>query len=138
MSCRCRSSILVALFLVQSRGTASVATFFGPITVVWFVVLGLLGIVQIADNPAVLAALSPSYAVVFLFDHGAIGLITLGAVFLAVTGAEALYADLGHFGRRPIQVAWLFFVLPGAGPQLFRTGRACPARAGDASRIRSS
>ncbi|HET7717016.1 MAG TPA: potassium transporter Kup [Bauldia sp.] len=104
--------ILVALFLVQNRGTASVASFFGPITSVWFIVLGVLGVVQIAGNPSVLAALSPTYAVSFLLDDGLTGFLTLGAVFLAVTGAEALYADLGHFGRRPIQTAWVFFVLP--------------------------
>ena len=104
--------ILVALFVVQSRGTAKVAFFFGPITSVWFVAISLLGLVHILDNPLVLAAFSPHYAVGFLVSHGFIGLLTLGAVFLAVTGAEALYADLGHFGRKPIQVAWLGFVLP--------------------------
>ena len=104
--------ILVALFLVQYRGTASVASFFGPITIVWFIAIGVLGAVHIAGNPAVLAALSPTYAASFLLGHGVIGFLTLGAVFLAVTGAEALYADLGHFGRRPIQAAWVFFVLP--------------------------
>lgn len=104
--------ILVALFLVQRRGTASVATFFGPVTTVWFVVLAVLGVLHILDNPAVLVALSPTYAAAFLAENPGHSLITLGAVFLAVTGAEALYADLGHFGRRPIQVAWVFFVLP--------------------------
>ena len=104
--------ILVALFLVQSRGTAQVAAFFGPITCVWFAALALLGAVHIGDEPTVLLALNPSYAVTFLGGHGVIGLVTLSAVFLAVTGAEALYADLGHFGRKPIQVAWVFFVLP--------------------------
>jgi KUP system potassium uptake protein len=121
-------AILVGLFLVQNRGTASVATFFGPITVIWFIVLGVLGVMHIAGNPAVLAALSPSYAVVFLFDNAAIGLITLGAVFLAVTGAEALYADLGHFGRRPIQVAWVFFVLPALVLNYFGQGALVLAR----------
>jgi len=105
-------AILVALFVVQSRGTAQVATFFGPITSIWFIAIGAIGIVEIAGNPSVLAAFNPYYAVSFLLHHGFIGFITLGAVFLAVTGAEALYADLGHFGRRPIQVAWLGFVLP--------------------------
>ncbi len=104
--------ILVALFVVQSRGTAQVATFFGPITSIWFIAIGAIGLVEIAGNPSVLAAFNPAYAVSFLLNHGFIGFITLGAVFLAVTGAEALYADLGHFGRRPIQVAWLGFVLP--------------------------
>ena len=104
--------ILVALFAVQSRGTAKVAAFFGPITVVWFVAMAIGGLVHIAANPAVLQAFNPWHAVTFLAGHGVIGLIALGAVFLAVTGAEALYADLGHFGRKPIQVAWFGLVLP--------------------------
>ena len=104
--------ILVALFAVQSHGTARVAAFFGPITAIWFVAIAVSGIVHIFGNPEVLLAFNPGYAVSFLFSHGVIGLITLGAVFLAVTGAEALYADLGHFGRRPIQTAWFALVLP--------------------------
>jgi KUP system potassium uptake protein len=104
--------ILLGLFLVQSRGTALVSAFFGPVTVVWFFAIAALGVVQIAANPAILVALSPTYAIGFLAGHGVIGLFTLGAVFLAVTGAEALYADLGHFGRLPIQAAWLGLVLP--------------------------
>ncbi len=115
-------AILIGLFLVQYRGTASVAFFFGPVTCLWFVVLALLGVIQIAGNPDVLAALNPLHALGFLADHGAIGLVTLGAVFLAVTGAEALYADLGHFGRRPIQVAWVFFVLPALTLNYFGQG----------------
>ena len=105
-------AVLLALFLVQSRGTAVVSAFFGPITIVWFLAIGLLGIVHVAGNPHVLLALSPTYGVAFLATHGFIGFVTLGAVFLAVTGAEALYADLGHFGRLPIQSAWLGLVLP--------------------------
>jgi KUP system potassium uptake protein len=104
--------ILVALFLVQSRGTAAVSTLFGPIMVVWFAIIGFIGIAHVVGNPMVLLALSPTYAVGFLASHGFLGLITLGAVFLAVTGAEALYADLGHFGRQPIKTAWLFLALP--------------------------
>ena len=104
--------ILVVLFAVQSRGTARVATAFGPVMVVWFTTLGILGLVHIADDPSVLWAVNPVYAVQFLLSHGTIGLVTLGAVFLAVTGGEALYADLGHFGRKPIQAGWLYFVLP--------------------------
>src|SRR5690242_5292883 len=104
--------ILIVLFAVQSRGTARVASAFGPVMVVWFTTLGVLGIVHIVDDPGVLAAINPLYAVQFLLSHGAIGLVTLGAVFLAVTGGEALYADLGHFGRKPIQAGWLYFVLP--------------------------
>jgi KUP system potassium uptake protein len=104
--------ILVALFAVQSHGTARVSALFGPITTVWFIVIATAGAVQIANNPAVLAAISPHYAVSFLADNGMIGLVTLGAVFLVVTGSEALYNDLGHFGRKPIQAAWIFLVLP--------------------------
>jgi KUP system potassium uptake protein len=104
--------ILLVLFLVQSRGTAKVASFFGPVTIVWFLALAAMGLASIADNPAVLAAFNPLHGIVFLSQHGVVGLLTLGSVFLAVTGAEALYADLGHFGRRPIQFAWLFLVLP--------------------------
>ncbi len=104
--------ILVALFAAQSRGTARVASFFGPVMLVWFVVIGVGGLVAIAKRPEVLFALNPLYAVSFMLHHGLIGFVTLGAVFLAVTGAEALYADLGHFGKRPIQTAWLFIVLP--------------------------
>ena len=104
--------ILIVLFAVQSRGTAQVAAFFGPITTVWFLAIAIPGIGQIAREPAVLAAFNPLLGVSFLAGHGMIGLVTLGAVFLAVTGAEALYADLGHFGRRPIQIAWLAVVLP--------------------------
>ena len=105
-------AILIALFAVQSRGTAKVAAFFGPITLVWFAAIAVAGIWHIADDPSVLAAINPAYGMRFLANHGIIGLITLGAVFLAVTGAEALYADLGHFGRWPIQAAWIAVVLP--------------------------
>jgi KUP system potassium uptake protein len=104
--------ILLVLFAVQSRGTAHVAAFFGPVMCVWFAVIGLAALPHIASHPEVLGAFNPAYAVSFLWHHGVIGLVTLGAVFLAVTGAEALYADLGHFGRRPIQTAWLYIVLP--------------------------
>jgi KUP system potassium uptake protein len=104
--------VLIVLFAVQSRGTAKVAALFGPIMLVWFVAIALPGLVWVVRDPGVLWALNPFYGIDFLLQHGIIGLVTLGMVFLAVTGAEALYADLGHFGRRPIQVAWLFIVLP--------------------------
>jgi len=104
--------ILVILFSVQSHGTARVSTFFAPITTVWFLILAFAGAAEIAANPRVLAALNPYYGIEFLLTHGIIGLVTLGAVFLVVTGSEALYNDLGHFGRRPIQTAWLYLVLP--------------------------
>jgi KUP system potassium uptake protein len=104
--------ILVGLFLVQSRGTARIATFFGPIMVIWFASLAGLGLIHIPDAPGVLAAFSPTYAIGFLVTHGLTGFMVLGSVFLTVTGAEALFADMGHFGRWPIQAGWLFFALP--------------------------
>jgi KUP system potassium uptake protein len=104
--------ILVGLFAVQKHGTARVATFFGPIMVVFFGLLAWLGLTHISDDPRILNAFNPTWGLSFLFGNGAAGFVTLGLVFLAVTGAEALYADMGHFGRRPIQIAWLVFVLP--------------------------
>jgi KUP system potassium uptake protein len=104
--------ILVTLFAVQSRGTAKVAAFFGPITLLWFIAIAGAGIPQIARNPTVLLAFNPLYGLGFLLTHGVIGFVTLGAVFLVVTGAEALYADLGHFGKGPIRAAWLGVALP--------------------------
>ncbi len=104
--------ILVLLFTAQSRGTAGVAAFFGPIMAAFFLVNALLGLFHIANAWSILQALSPIPGLGFIRSHGAVGVIVLGSVFLAVTGAEALYADMGHFGRRPIQAAWLFLVLP--------------------------
>src|ERR1700693_1784830 len=104
--------ILFVLFAVQSRGTARVAAFFGPVMCIWFAVIAIAAIPPIMRHPEVLFALNPLRAVWFMVHHGVIGFVTLGAVFLAVTGAEALYADLGHFGKRPIPSAWLFFVVP--------------------------
>ncbi len=106
------AGILVGLFVVQSRGTALVAKFFGPITGLWFLVLAGLGLLHISDDISILRALSPHYGVMFLIDNGFLGFVILGSVFLAVTGAEALYADMGHFGKKPIQTAWLFLCLP--------------------------
>jgi KUP system potassium uptake protein len=105
-------AILLGLFAAQSRGTARVASFFAPVMVIWFVAIAAAGLLHIHDDPGVLAAANPIYAVTFLYGHGHIGLATLGLVFLVVTGAEALYADLGHFGRRSIQTAWFGLVLP--------------------------
>ncbi|WP_082477073.1 potassium transporter Kup [Rhizobium sp. Leaf371] len=104
--------ILLALFAVQSRGTEAVSKFFGPIMVVWFVVLAVIGFSHIQDDYGILAAFNPYHAVRFLIHAGFVGIVVLGAVFLTVTGAEALYADLGHFGRRPIQGAWMCLVFP--------------------------
>jgi KUP system potassium uptake protein len=104
--------ILFGLFAVQSQGTARVASFFVPVTLVWFIVLAIGGAWHVAQNLSVLAAFNPLHGASFLLTHGYIGLLTLGAVFLVVTGAEALYADLGHFGRGPIKMAWLTVCLP--------------------------
>ncbi len=104
--------ILIGLFAAQSRGTARVASLFAPVMVIWFVAIAIAGLLHIRDDPGVLAAINPAYAVAFLHGHGHIGMVTLGAVFLVVTGGEALYADLGHFGRKPIQAAWFTLVLP--------------------------
>jgi KUP system potassium uptake protein len=104
--------ILVALFAVQSRGTDKVAKFFGPITLVWFLALAFGGLIHIVDDMRVFNAINPVHGVGFVASHGIAGLTIMGLVFLAVTGAEALYADLGHFGRRPIQYAWLIVVQP--------------------------
>jgi len=106
------AAILVALFLIQSRGTASVARLFGPITALWFVTLAVLGVIHIGDDLSIFRALSPHYGVMFLIDNGFLGFVILGSVFLAVTGAEALYADMGHFGKGPIRAAWVALVLP--------------------------
>ncbi|MDB5543400.1 MAG: potassium transporter [Hyphomicrobiales bacterium] len=104
--------ILITLFMVQSHGTGRVAGFFGPIMMVWFLTLAVLGLTHIGDAPRILYAFNPVHGLRFLFSHGMLSFVVMGSVFLAVTGAEALYADMGHFGRRPIQIAWTGFVLP--------------------------
>jgi KUP system potassium uptake protein len=104
--------ILTALFVIQRFGTGAVGRLFGPVMAVWFTILAVGGIAQIADHPGVLRALSPSYAVSFFAEHGGTAFIALGSIVLAVTGAEALYADMGHFGRPPIRRAWFFLVFP--------------------------
>ncbi|MEU9954717.1 potassium transporter Kup [Streptomyces sp. NPDC050982] len=104
--------IIVLLFLVQRRGTAAVGRVFGPVMIVWFVAIGTCGVAGIADHPGILRALSPTYALGFLFGHWGTAFFALAAIVLAVTGAEALYADMGHFGRRAITRGWLFLVLP--------------------------
>ena len=104
--------VIILLFLVQQRGTGSMGRAFGPIMTVWFLVIGVMGLIQILNHPFVLKALIPSYGVGFIIQHGFLAFIALGAVVLAVTGAEALYADMSHFGRRPIRAAWTYFVLP--------------------------
>ncbi|HRP11502.1 MAG TPA: KUP/HAK/KT family potassium transporter, partial [Terricaulis sp.] len=104
--------ILVALFAAQSHGTARIGALFGPITLVWFLTMAGLGVLHLSDDPGILAALSPLPALGFFAQHAGLSFVVLGAVFLAVTGAEALYADMGHFGRKPISRAWIFVVLP--------------------------
>ena len=104
--------VLVLLFAVQKRGTRDIGKFFGPVTIVWFIAIALTGAAQIVKNPAVLVAISPLHALRFCLEHYAIAFITLGAVFLCVTGAEALYADMGHFGKKPIRLAWFALVMP--------------------------
>jgi KUP system potassium uptake protein len=124
-------AVLLGLFLMQKRGTAGIGRLFGPVMVVWFVVLAALGIAQIVRNPAVLAALSPHHGLRFFQDNGWRGFALLGSVVLAVTGGEALYADMGHFGVRPIRAAWVCLVMPaltlsyfGQGALLLRTPAA--------------
>ncbi len=104
--------IIALLFWMQAHGTDRMAKFFGPITALWFALLAVGGLMHVADNERVWAALNPMYGISFVWRHGVIGLTIMGLVFLAATGAEALYADLGHFGRKPIQAAWLWFVFP--------------------------
>ncbi|MGY2734866.1 potassium transporter Kup [Sphingomonas sp. UYP23] len=104
--------ILVALFFIQSRGTASVSALFGPVCIVWFLAIGALGLWHITDEPSILRVISPHYGAIFLATHGVTGLFVLGAVFLTVTGAEALTADMGHFGVLPIRIGWFVLVFP--------------------------
>jgi len=104
--------ILAALFAVQRYGTQVVGRLFGPIMVAWFVILALLGLRALVSDPAIVAALWPGYAVGFVVEHPGIAFVAMGAVVLAITGAEALYADMGHFGRTPIRAAWFVLVLP--------------------------
>ncbi|HEX4331629.1 MAG TPA: potassium transporter Kup [Usitatibacter sp.] len=104
--------VLAGLFFIQSHGTTKVGTFFGPVMVLWFLSIGTFGAIQVASNPSVLAALKPAYAVDFMFANPVAGFLVLGAVFLALTGGEALYADMGHFGKKPIRIAWIVIVFP--------------------------
>ncbi len=104
--------ILLALFAIQSRGTAAIGHFFGPIMLLWFVAMAVMGVSGIVQHPKVFVALNPVYGLSYLVSHGMTGFLVLGAVFLCVTGAEALYADMGHFGSRPIKIAWFGIVFP--------------------------
>ncbi len=114
--------ILLLLFIVQKRGTAGIGKFFGPITLIWFIAIGVLGVLQIAENPAILKALSPYYALLFMWNSPGTTFLILGAIVLCVTGAEALYADMGHFGKRPIRLAWFAVVMPALTLNYFGQG----------------
>ncbi len=114
--------ILLGLFMVQKRGTASIGRFFGPVMVVWFLIIALLGVVNIASGPKILWALSPHYALGFVFHNPAVTFVILGAVVLCVTGAEALYADMGHFGKKPIRLAWFTVAMPALTLNYFGQG----------------
>ncbi|MFW2358336.1 potassium transporter Kup [Hydrogenophaga sp.] len=120
--------VLFALFAVQKRGTGGIGKFFGPITVVWFLTIASLGVVQIVDHPEILAALSPHHALRFMWQQPGTTFIILGAVVLCVTGAEALYADLGHFGKKPIRLAWFLVVMPCLTLNYFGQGALLLAR----------
>ena len=121
--------IVFVLFWVQKYGTASVGKFFGPITLLWFAVLAVMGVAQIASNPVILWAISPHYALGFMWNNPGTTFIMLGAVVLCVTGAEALYADMGHFGKRPIRLAWFSVVMPSHAQLLWpRRLAAAPTR----------
>jgi KUP system potassium uptake protein len=114
--------IIFCLFAVQKRGTAGIGKFFGPITLIWFATLAGLGIFHILGNPVILKALSPHYALIFMWLNPGVTFIILGAVVLCVTGAEALYADMGHFGKRPIRIAWFSVVMPALTLNYFGQG----------------
>jgi KUP system potassium uptake protein len=120
--------VLTALFAAQRFGTGGIGRFFGPITALWFLVLALLGAVQVAENPLILVALSPHYALRFLTEHPGVAFVALAAVVLCVTGAEALYADMGHFGKRPIRLAWFTLVWPALTLNYFGQGALLLAR----------
>lgn len=124
-------AILVGLFMLQKRGTAGIGALFGPVILLWFSVLGVLGAMAILKAPAVLVALNPAYAIYFFIDNGMAGFLVLGSVFLVVTGAETLYADMGHFGRIPIRLAWFALVLPALLLNYFGQGALILGHAGD-------
>ncbi len=114
--------VLFVLFALQKRGTSGIGRYFGPLTLIWFATIAVLGVLQIANHPEILGALSPHHALRFVWQQPGIAFIILGAVVLCVTGAEALYADLGHFGKRPIRLAWFFVVMPALTLNYFGQG----------------
>jgi KUP system potassium uptake protein len=115
-------AVLTALFVIQRRGSGSIGAVFGPIMLLWFITMGLLGLISLVHTPQILRAVSPTYGVAFLAHHAELGFMVLGSVFLVLTGAEALYADLGHFGRGPIRFGWFSVALPGLLLQYFGQG----------------
>ena len=116
--------LLLGLFAIQRFGTGHIGRFFGPVMLLWFTSLGLLGLASVLKTPSVLAAAWPGYALQFFLDHGFVSFVVLGAVFLVVTGGEALYADMGHYGAAPIRWAWFTVAMPGLLAELLRSGRA--------------
>src|SRR6202040_4059712 len=115
-------AILLVLFAIHNRGTAFIGRIFGPIMLIWFVAIGILGILGIAKAPAILAALSPMPAITYLWHAGPLALVVIGGAFLAVTGGEAFYADMGHFGPFPIRIAWFGVALPALTLNYFGQG----------------
>ena len=126
-------ALLFVLFLMQHHGTAAVGRLFGPVMLIWFITLALLGLWGIAQQPSILLAINPTCAIAVLWEAPWRGFVMLGAVFLAVTGTEALYADMGHFGRRPLRMAWFRLVFPALLAKLFRTRRGA-ARGSEGAR----
>ncbi|MEG8043749.1 potassium transporter Kup [Sphingomonas faeni] len=126
--------ILIALFMIQARGTAQVSKLFGPVCILWFVSIGALGVWHIADEPSIVRVFLPTYGISFLATHGVTGLFVLGAVFLTVTGAEALTADMGHFGKLPIRIGWFFLVFPALALNYLGQGAFALAKLEDAAR----
>ncbi|WP_246610936.1 potassium transporter Kup [Aquisediminimonas profunda] len=126
-------AILVGLFAIQSRGTANVSRLFGPVCAIWFLTIGALGLLHLYDAPSILLAFNPSLGVSFLLQHGMTGLFVLGAVFLTVTGAEALTADMGHFGRLPIKLGWFLLVFPSLVLNYLGQGAFALAQLGEAT-----
>ncbi|NUM60173.1 MAG: potassium transporter Kup [Bdellovibrionaceae bacterium] len=114
--------ILAALFIFQSQGTAKIGLFFGPLILLWFLVIGVLGSIHIIDNPEILKSINPIYAIEFFQANAGLGFLVLGSVVLVITGGEALYADMGHFGRRPIRLSWFYIALPGLVLNYFGQG----------------
>ena len=136
--CRSPAPFSSALFAIQRRGTGDIGKLFGPVMAVWFATLAALGMYHIIQKPEILAALSPHHAAAFFLRHGIHGMLILGSVVLAVTGGEALYADMGHFGVRPIRLAWTFFVLPSLVLCYLGQGALILPRPRGQSRTRSS